>query len=41
MLSALQDNRWIVGTLDVIPVEIALPHGLGTPESDHPVDWQV
>ena len=37
----LQDSRWVVGTLDVIPVEIALPEGLGTPGPDQPIDWQV
>ena len=40
-VNVLQDSRWIVGTLDVIPVEMALPEGLGMPGPDHSIDWQV
>jgi hypothetical protein len=37
----LQDSRWVVGTLDVIPVEIALPPNISKRATDYPDDWQV
>ena len=37
----LQDSRWVVGTLDVIPVEIALPQDISKRAADYPDDWQV
>ena len=37
----LQDSRWVVGTLDVIPVEIALPQNISKRAVDYLEDWQV
>lgn len=37
---AVQESRWVVGTLDVVPVETALPPGSHLiPVHDR--DWQV